>query len=76
MPLQILDGLNAHIRMLARGTPGVTIGDVHAHFLGHGVSAPEPERWYWRRSLIEPSAIGAHEIRRVWRDALDVADGE
>ncbi len=71
MPLPVLDGLNERIRTLARGTPGVRLADVYAHFLGHGASVPQEDRWYWRRSLVEPNAQGAHEIRRVWRDALD-----
>jgi lysophospholipase L1-like esterase len=74
MPLHILDGLNAHIRMLAGGTPNAALADVYTHFLGHGVSVPDEDRWYWRRSLIEPNARGASEIRRVWRDALDEAE--
>ena len=71
LPLDHLDAVNEHIRRLARETPGARLADVHAHFLGHGASAPEDERWYWRRSLIEPSAMGASEIRRVWLEALD-----
>ncbi len=71
MPLPVLDGLNERIRTLARGTPGVRLADVYAHFLGHGASVPQEDRWYWRRSLVEPNAQGSHEIRRVWRDALD-----
>jgi lysophospholipase L1-like esterase len=71
LPLSVLDGLNDRIRLLARGTPGAALADAHAHFLGHGASVPEAERWYWRRSLIEPNLLGANEIRRVWRDALD-----
>lgn len=71
LPLEHLDTLNDHIRVLAERTPEVRLADVHAHFLGHGVTAPEAERWYWRRSLIEPSALGASEIRRVWLEALD-----
>jgi hypothetical protein len=43
---------------------------VHRHFLGHGVSVPQSERWYWARNLIEPNARGASEIRRVWQDAI------
>ena len=73
LPLPVLDGLNEQIRTLARGTPGVRLADVYAHFLGHGASVPQADRWYWRRSLVEPNARGAHEIRRVWRDALDAA---
>jgi lysophospholipase L1-like esterase len=71
LPLPILDGLNDRIRTLARGTPGVRLADVYTHFLGHGASVLPADRWYWRRSLVEPNAQGAHEIRRVWRDALD-----
>src|SRR5215216_4951463 len=63
LPLDVLDRLNDHIRVLALGTPGVLLADIYAHFLGHGVSVPEEDRWYWRRSLIEPNARGANEIR-------------
>jgi lysophospholipase L1-like esterase len=70
LPIDILDRFNDHIRALAMGTPRVLLADVHAHFLGHGVTAAESERWYWRRSLIEPNARGASEIRAVWLAAL------
>ena len=70
LPLEALDALNARITAVAQATPRCAVADVHGHFLGHGVAAPEAERWYWRRSLIEPSARGASEIRRVWLDAL------
>ena len=73
LPLEILDGLNDHIRSLAGGTPGVLLGDAHRHFLGHGVTAAEEDRWYWRRSLIEPNAAGANALRHIWLDALRVA---
>ena len=69
LPLQHLDRVNAHVRELAERTPGARLADVHARFLGHGVTAPEAERYYWRRSLVEPSALGASEIRRVWLEA-------
>ena len=71
LPIEILHRFNDHVRALAMGTPGTLLADVHSHFLGHGVSAPESERWYWRRSLIEPNARGASEIRAVWLAALD-----
>jgi lysophospholipase L1-like esterase len=71
LPLSVLHGMNTHIRRLVEGTPQTALADVHGHFLGHGATAPAGERWYWRRSLIEPSAAGANEIRRVWRDVLD-----
>lgn len=74
LPIAVLHGLNAHIRALAEGTPRVVFVDVHDRFLGHGAAAPEGERWYWRRSLLEPGTAGAHEIRRAWRDALDEAE--
>ncbi len=70
LPLEILDRFNAHVRTLAAGTPRTILADVYAHFLGHGVSAAESDQWYWRRSLIEPNANGASEVRRVWLEAL------
>ena len=72
--LHALDSLNETIRTLARGTPGVLLGEVYGHFLGHGVTAPEADRWYWRRSPLEPNARGASEIRRVWMEALTAAE--
>ena len=74
LPLDVLDGLNAHIRTLATGTPQVLLADAYAHFLGHGVSVAEADRWYWKRSLIEPNARGASEVRHLWLDALDRAE--
>ena len=74
LPLRALDTLNESIRRIARGTPGVLLAEVYGHFLGHGVTAPEADRWYWHRSLIEPNARGASEIRRVWMEALTAAE--
>lgn len=76
LPLQHLDALNRRIREIAAGTPAARVAEVYGHFLGHGVTAPEEERWYWRRSLIEPSAVGASEVRRVWLEAIEEADLE
>ncbi|HXT17443.1 MAG TPA: GDSL-type esterase/lipase family protein [Gemmatimonadaceae bacterium] len=70
LPLDVLDKLNDHIRSLAAGTPGVMLADVYARFLGHGVTAAEADRWYWKRSLIEPNARGASEIRHLWLDLI------
>ena len=70
LPLVHLETFNTHVRELAARTPGARAADVWQHFLGHGVNAPEAERWYWKRSLIEPNAEGASEIRRVWLEAL------
>ena len=69
----MLDRLNDHIRALAVGTPRVLLADAYARFLGHGVSAAEADRWYWKRSLVEPNMRGASELRHLWLDALDAA---
>jgi lysophospholipase L1-like esterase len=74
LQLRGLDALNASIRVIGTGTPGVLLADVYGHFLGHGATAPESERWYWRRSLLDPNARGASEIRRVWMEALTAAE--
>jgi len=74
LPLEMLDAFNDHVRTLARGTPGVLLADLYARFLGHGVSAAPAEQWYWARSLIEPNAVGASEIRHAWLDALALND--
>jgi lysophospholipase L1-like esterase len=66
LPLEYLDRFNGEVREAADRTAGAVFADVHRHFLGHGVSASEPDRWYWPRNLIEPNARGASEIRRVW----------
>lgn len=73
LPLRILDRFNDHVRALVVGTPRVLLADVYLHFLGHGATVPEAERWYWRRSMIDPNARGASEIRHVWMDALRLA---
>lgn len=70
LPLESLLDLNDRIRAIARANPRTGVADVHRHFLGHGVTAPAADRWYWKRSWIEPSASGANEIRRLWLDAL------
>jgi len=75
-PLEILDRLNDHIRALAIGTPRVLLADVYARFLGHGSSVEEAGRWYWRRSLVEPNAEGANQIRQLWLETLREAEGE
>jgi hypothetical protein len=70
LPLSALDSLNAHIRQRAAGD-GTALADAYVHFLGHGTTAPDADRWFWHRSLLEPNAQGANELRRVWSDALD-----
>jgi lysophospholipase L1-like esterase len=70
LPLEALHELNERIRTIARQTPRTLVADVYRHFLGHGVTAADDDRWYWSRSWIEPNAPGASEIRRLWLDAL------
>ncbi|MBV9495968.1 MAG: hypothetical protein JOZ54_17100 [Acidobacteria bacterium] len=60
--------INERIRSLA--TQRIRIADIHHHFLGHGVTATEDERWYWKESIIEPAARGASEVRKLWLEAL------
>ncbi len=74
LPLTALDALNTHIRDVARRAEGLALADAYLHFLGHGTTAPEDERWFWRRSLLEPNALGASELRRVWLEAIDRAE--
>jgi lysophospholipase L1-like esterase len=71
LPLEQLERFNQRIRTLADDLSGVLLADVHRHFLGHGMTAAESDRWYWRRNPIEPSARGASEIRRVWWELLE-----
>jgi lysophospholipase L1-like esterase len=70
LPLEYLDRFNDHVIETARAVPGTVLTHVHRHFRGHGVRAPESDRWYWKRNLIEPNARGASEIRRVWWEAV------
>jgi lysophospholipase L1-like esterase len=70
LPLEYLDRFNQTARDLARESDRILLADVHQRFLGHGVTAPERDRWYWRRNPIEPNARGASEIRRVWLETM------
>ena len=73
LPVHALATFNSGVRALAAGTPGLLLADLHGRFFGHGVTAPETDRWYWRRSLLEPNTRGASEIRHAWNDALIAA---
>jgi len=70
LPVEYLDHFNEYVREMADSMTGAVLADVHRHFLGHGVTARERDRWYWRRNMIEPNARGASEIRRVWWESL------
>jgi len=72
-----LGELNAALADLA-ARHGAALADVHARFLGHGVTAGDPSqplpmparRDLWYCETIEPNAWGADQIRRTWWDAL------
>ena len=68
-----LKAVNDGIRAMA--TDQIRIADIHRHFLGHGLTAPPPERWYWSGSIIEPSARGAREVARLWWEAWSAGGG-
>jgi hypothetical protein len=71
LPVEILGRFNSFIKTVAADN-GVLFADVHGHFLGHGANSKSTkEFWYWPDSPVEPSYIGASEIRRVWLDALE-----
>jgi lysophospholipase L1-like esterase len=66
-----LDEYNDFVRRLAATDSRLRLADIHQHFLGHGLTAPVEEQWYLRESIIEPSARGASEVRRLWLERLE-----
>lgn len=70
LPIEFLDKFNSYVHAFG-GTESLLIADVHHHFFGHGALCGSTDNfWYWKPSPIEPSYIGASEIRRVWLDEL------
>jgi lysophospholipase L1-like esterase len=69
LPIEHLYSLNDSIREHA-GRERTFLADAQLHFEGHGLTAPEDDRWYWERSPIEPNARGAHELRMLWLETL------
>ncbi len=77
--LAALEELNTALAGLAV-RHGAAVADVHARFLGHGVTAGDPSqllpmpasRDLWYCGVIEPNAWGADQIRRTWWDALHI----
>ena len=65
-----LRDVNETIRAIARTRERARLIDIRKHFLGHGITVPERERWYWSELIFEPNARGASEVRRLWLDAL------
>jgi lysophospholipase L1-like esterase len=71
LPIEQLHRFHDTVRDVASKTEHTVLADVHAHFLGHGITAPPEERWYWNGSIIEPGVRGASEIRRLWIEAVE-----
>ena len=61
---------NAAVRALAQARPNLRLADIHAIFLGHGITAPASERWYWSGLIFEPNARGAREVAKLWLSLL------
>lgn len=61
-----------HIRnaVESAGIKNLLLADVRRLFEGHGVTAPEADRWYWREFMIEPNAEGARQIAELWLQTL------
>jgi lysophospholipase L1-like esterase len=62
---------NDLVRQFVATDRRLRLADVHRHFFGHGLSAPEQDLWYLPESIIEPGARGASEVRRLWLQAVD-----
>ncbi|MBK5259811.1 MAG: hypothetical protein JJE51_09475, partial [Thermoanaerobaculia bacterium] len=65
-----LEELNHSIRRMTAEDDRLALIDIHRHFLGHGLTVPERDRWYWSGSIIEPNARGASEVRRLWLESV------
>jgi len=61
------EAVNDAIRRVT-AAEGAILVDVHRHFQGHGVESEDC--WYWEPQPIEPSVTGAHEIRRLFVEAV------
>ena len=70
VPIHLLYKFNEAVERTCAERSFTKFADVCKHFAGHGTSAVGDERWFWSGSVIEPSARGASEIRRVWLEAL------
>jgi lysophospholipase L1-like esterase len=81
--LALLAELNRALRALADEHQAL-MAEVHARFLGHGLTAGNPaqpaarppDRGLWYCQLIEPNAWGASEIRAAFWTTLERADSE
>ena len=67
---QWLRDYNDAVRQLAASDRRLRLADIQQHFMGHGLTVPESQRWYLAESIIEPNARGASEVRRLWLQAI------
>lgn len=65
-----LAAFNDALRDFVKSDPRLRLADIHRHFIGHGMTVPERDRWYLEESIIEPNARGASEVRRLWLEAI------
>lgn len=66
---------NDRVRKLIESDSRLRLTEIHGHFLGHGLTASERDRWYLQESVIEPNARGASEVRRLFlSNVLDLSD--
>ena len=70
VPPAALLHFNTLLREQGRVLPGTLVAEAHAAFQGHGLTAPDAERWFWRRNPHEPSALGASGLRACWLETL------
>jgi lysophospholipase L1-like esterase len=70
--IMFLHYINEEIRCCAEAH-ACLLADVHAHFQGHGISSPPTQCYYWANNPIEPSALGASELRALWLTTLSNA---
>ena len=62
---------NEFVRHLAGNRRNVRLADIHAHFMGHGITASETHRWYWSGLIFEPNAEGARQVRTLWMGLVE-----
>jgi len=75
--IRTLAETNAMIRTIGR-SPEIRVVDIHSHFLGHASRCRDPQNPHyhpedpsaWMMMTIEPNARGAHEIRRLFWQAV------
>ena len=79
--VDVLAELDAALRAVA-AEHGAIVADIHARFLGHGLSAGNPgqpdarpaDRSLWYCQVIEPNAWGADAVRAAFWDVLPAND--